>query len=101
MKRIGGVLCIVVVALVVGFGAVTYLKPGIWADKNDAIRALENQGFSQIQVLDKDIFFLWWNGCGEDDDASFELRALNPVGKKVEMTVCVGWPFKGATIRTP
>lgn len=73
---------------------------GIFADRSAAIRALETQGYSEIQIIDHQWFLVGLRGCDGKDAAKFPARAKNPVGKEVECFVCTGWPFKGATIRT-
>ena len=71
---------------------------GSCADKSQAIGALEAQGFSSISITKHDWFLVGFRGCG-GDAAKFSAKAINSVGKKVTLHVCVGWPFKGATIR--
>lgn len=73
---------------------------GIFADETVAKKSLEKQEYSKILVIDKSFFLVGLRGCDEKDAAKFTVRAVNPVGKKVEIYVCTGWPFKGATIRT-
>lgn len=76
------------------------MQRGSCADEEQAIRAAENFGFSEVEVLDKSIWFIGFKGCSSSDAALFEVRARNPAGKEVEVGVCVGWPFKGATMRS-
>lgn len=73
---------------------------GFWANESTAVRALEKQGYSDIRILDHSWFMVSVRGCSNSDAAKFSAVAKNPVGKEVECFVCVGWPFKGATIRT-
>jgi prepilin-type N-terminal cleavage/methylation domain-containing protein len=73
---------------------------GFLVDNSIAVRALEKQGFQQVEITDRSIFFVRFQGCGGSDAVKFSATALNPIGKKVEVFVCVSWPFKGATIRT-
>jgi hypothetical protein len=73
---------------------------GAWVDKSEAVRALETQGYSNIQISDHNWFFVGFRGCENSDAAQFYANATNPAGKQVRLFVCVGWPFKGATIRT-
>lgn len=94
---IGVVMYIVVIVLVtVIFGA-----RGACVLKSDAIEAAENMGFTEAEVLDKNIWFMGFRGCSGGDAAMFELKAKNPAGKVVNINVCIGWPFKGATVRSP
>lgn len=69
-------------------------------DGEDVIKAVKKQGYKDVKILDKSIIFVDWAGCGSDDDAAYEMSAVNPRGEKVKILACAGWPFKGVTIRT-
>jgi len=73
---------------------------GIFVDPNIAKRSLEIQGYKNVQVTNKAVFFIEFRGCGDDDASKISLSAKNPANQDVDIDVCVGWPFKGATIRT-
>lgn len=73
---------------------------GSLVDKDVAIRALEKQGYSNIEIINHQYFAVGWKGCDSKDAAKFTARVTNPAGKRVEVFVCTGWLFKGATIRT-
>lgn len=65
-------------------------------DKGSAERAVESAGFTDAQVIESGYITL---RCGEDDDAMYyRVRAINPHGEKVTMTVCCG-VFKDCTVR--
>ncbi len=85
-------LCLPVVAFHTGCG--------FMADEDQAVRAVTNLGFTDVKVESRMVFFLDWRGCGKSDDAGFRVSATNPKGQRVSMLVCVGWPFKGATVRS-
>lgn len=89
---------VIVLFFVVLFGFV--FTRGLWVNENVAVRALETQGYQNIQVVDHVWFAVGMRGCGEKDAARFTVRATNALGKNVELYVCSGWIFKGATIRT-
>lgn len=89
-------LYIVVIIVTVFFA----IFRGIFVDSAIAKRALEKQGYENIEILDKDWLFIGVRGCDGRDAAKFEVKATNSAKKSVEVNVCVGWPFKGATIRT-
>jgi hypothetical protein len=72
---------------------------GCAASPEPAKEALEVQGFSEIEIVDHDWLFVGVRGCGGYDSAKFEAKAVNPLGKKVDVTVCAGWPFGGYTVR--
>lgn len=74
---------------------------GAMVEPDAAVSALETHGFSEVEIREKVIFFAGLRGCGRGDSALFRARAKNPVGKMVDVNVCVGWPLKGATVRTP
>jgi len=88
--------------LLVIFIVITFatLFRGVFVDSDEAVRALQTQGYSDIKITDKAIFFISLRGGSREDAAMFTAHAKNPVGKEVIVYVCVGWPFKGATIRT-
>lgn len=73
---------------------------GVFITNDDvAVRALENQGFTNIRVVDGEWFFVGLRGCGSDAK-KITARAVNLLQKEVNIFVCVGWPFKGATVRS-
>lgn len=65
-----------------------------------AVRALETQGYSNIQIMEQAWFAVGLRGCDESDAVRFTAVATNPVGKQVKLYVCSGVVLKGATIRT-
>lgn len=73
---------------------------GSWVDKSEATRAFETQGYTNVQITEHKWFFVGVRGCEGGDAARFDATVRNPAGKQVRLFVCVGWPFKGATIRT-
>lgn len=72
---------------------------GLFVGGDIAVKAAETQGFTDVRVIDHAWCCVGLRGCGSKDAARFIVRAVNPAGKEVEFYVCVGWPFKGATIR--
>ena len=86
MKRL-----IILLMLLAGCGA--FVEDGL------AIKAVRDFGFSDVRIEERHIFFVEWRGCGRGDDAAFKVSGVNPKGIRVHMLVCVGWPFKGATVR--
>lgn len=64
------------------------------SNSNDAHKALESQGFTDIQTTGYSFL-----ACGEDDFYSTGFVATNPQGKRVNGTVCSGLLFKNSTIR--
>ncbi|MEK7584654.1 MAG: hypothetical protein AAB490_05390 [Patescibacteria group bacterium] len=95
---IGVVVLVLAYVVILGVGAFWF--PGAYVSDEKIIAAVENQGFSDVRILDKDITFISWRGCGKDDDAAFQVEATNALGKRVPLTACAGWPFKGVTIRS-
>ena len=75
------------------------LFSGIFIGEQIAVRALENQGFTNVRIVDKQWFLVGMRGCGRDA-AKFTARAVNPAQREVDIFVCVGWPFKGVTVRS-
>jgi hypothetical protein len=64
-----------------------------------ARRALENAGYTEVQITDHKWFAVSWRGCG-NDAARFDATAKNPKGDYVDVYVCAGWLLKGSTIRS-
>lgn len=73
---------------------------GRFASENTANNLLQVSGFTNVKLVDKDPYFAGFKGCGKGDLVVFTYTATNPAGKKVNVKVCQGWPFKGATIRS-
>jgi hypothetical protein len=92
MKRLMVVVVLMILVSVIGCG--------FMSDEDQAIRAATNLGFTEVKVESRVVFFLRWRGCSESDDAGFTVIGKNPRGQRVKLLVCVGWPFKGATIRS-
>ena len=91
---------VLVLAYVVLLGACAVWFPGSYVSDEKIVTAVENQGFSDVKILDKDVTFVSWRGCSKGDDAAFQVEATNSLGKRVPLTACAGWPFKGVTIRS-
>lgn len=92
-----GVLVLVFCALT----AMAVAACGSLASEQDATKLLQTQGFRHIQLKNRDVWFVGVKGCGREDVALFNFRAINPIGRNVTVSVCEGWPFKGATVRQP
>lgn len=60
----------------------------------DAFRALEAEGYKDIQITGYNFF-----ACSKDDTFQTGFTAKNKDGRTVTGTVCSGLLFKGATIR--
>lgn len=73
---------------------------GAFVSEEDTAKAVEKQGYQNVQIQKKHIFFTNFLGCGENDVAMFKATATNSMGQKVDIIICTGWPFKGVTIRT-
>lgn len=75
--------------------------PGCMVDKQRALTALEKQGYSNVEIVDRANYFVWLRGGGMSDVTRFTCSAINPAGKDVtDIYVFCGWPFKGTTVRT-
>jgi hypothetical protein len=91
-----GILFFLVV-LVISFFA---FCSGCLVSEDVAIRALETQGFSNVRVTDKHWILVGMQGCSDSDAAKFDAEATNSAGRRVQLYVCAGWLWKGATVRT-
>lgn len=69
---------------------------------SEAMKALEDNGFSNVQITDRGSLGAGFAGCGDKDQAYYEATATNPAGRRVNMLVCCGGglSFKGCTIRS-
>ncbi len=93
------IVWIVILALMWIFGFINiggYLVP-----ESKAISALQTQGFSNVKIVQRNCTFIGMRGGGSGDKVRFIAEATNPIGKKVTVYVFAGWPFKGATVRSP
>jgi hypothetical protein len=73
---------------------------GTCADEGAAMRAMEYNGHTNVKVGERKWFAVGFRGCEATDAALFPVVSTNSAGKTVGQIVCVGWPFKAATIRT-
>ena len=73
---------------------------GSMADQQTAINAMTSAGYTDVKVVARHNIAVSFLGCSTEDSAKFDMVATNPQGEVVtNVYVCVGWPFKGATIR--
>jgi hypothetical protein len=80
--------------------ALTSLRGGC-TTAEEAAKVLQINGFHDVKITDRAIFFVGLQGCDGDDAARYTTTAVNSRGERVSLYVCMGWPFKGSTIRTP
>ena len=73
---------------------------GACVDQSSAVRAMNAAGHKDVRVGSHKWFMVGFRGCEATDAALFPVFSTNPAGDKVVQIVCVGWPFKAATIRT-
>jgi len=71
----------------------TLLLAGCYST-NDAKKALESQGFTDVKVTGHA-----WFACGKSDTFATSFEATNANGKRVSGAVCSGLFFKNATVR--
>lgn len=93
------ILLAVVIAAVLGVAALASVGCGELASQSNAEQALTNLGFTRVHLRTRHVFAVEIQGCGKEDVAKFDFTATNPVGRTVSVSVCEGWPFKGATVR--
>lgn len=72
----------------------TALTLSACSNSDDAFRALDNAGYTNIAPGGYD-----WLACGQDDFYHTKFTATNANGKNVKGVVCSGLLFKSATIR--
>ena len=71
-----------------------FIIEGSFVDESVAIKALQKQGFTDINITKKEWIFVGFLGCGEDDSVKFTAIAKNPRNETVDIYVCSGWLFK-------
>jgi hypothetical protein len=81
------------------FATLTLVSCGYLVSEDAAIRALQDQGFSEITITSKSVMTASMWGCSDSDDVRFTAKATSPAGKRVEVYVCSGF-MKGSTIRS-
>jgi hypothetical protein len=72
---------------------------GYLVSEDAAVRALKDQGFTNITITGKSVLTASMWGCSDSDDVRFTATATNPAGKHVEVYVCSGF-LKGSTVRS-
>jgi prepilin-type N-terminal cleavage/methylation domain-containing protein len=77
------------------------IPTGLFVPERKAVAALQTQGFSDVLITHRAIWFVALRGGEKSDAVRFTATATNPAGKPVTVYVFSGWLFKGATIRTP
>jgi hypothetical protein len=92
---------VIILAIVLALATGCSVLAGNLASQSNATNALRTNGFSNIHLLNREVLFVQLRGCGKEDVAQFNYSATNAAGKQVHVSVCEGWPFKGATIRYP
>jgi len=100
MKKKKGLALIEVLLLIWILIMIASLWRGYLVNDDFAVKALENHGFSNVEVVDRGVFLVGFRGGSASDAVIFRTRAINSIGKEVKISVCAGWPFKGATIRS-
>lgn len=74
--------------------------PGVYASKSAARRAIENAGFTDVQMGSNHwIFPRLRGGCGDEDTIAWEARVKNAQGQWVWVTACGTLFWKNYTIR--
>lgn len=70
------------------------------ADESDACRTVSDMGFDHCTVTDSHYIAPGFYGCHGDDSVAFEVRALNPAHRQVNVVVCCAHgPFGACTVR--
>jgi uncharacterized lipoprotein YehR (DUF1307 family) len=64
-----------------------------------AVKALEDEGYSDVRITGKHGVAPAWFGCSSDDAVAFDANAVNPKGAQVALTVCCGLVVKACTVR--
>ena len=89
------IMIIVVLALILTMPAAC----GSMVTEQTAINAAEDAGYTDIEVVDKSVWFVGLQGCDKNDTVRFTVRGTNVRNEEREFYVCAG-VFKGGTIRS-
>lgn len=101
MKQRGFTAIELIYALLIVLIFAVSLFRGVFVSDDVGVKALENQGYTNIRVTDNSFFVVGLRGCDGKDAARITATVTNSQGKDVTLYVCAGWPFKGATVRNP
>jgi hypothetical protein len=94
----GWVYLIAFVALLL-FGVIVGGSCSAMVSDDKAINAVEDAGYTDVEILSRSWFLIEWRGCGKGDDVRFTVRGTNVRGEVREFYVCAG-VLKGGTIRS-
>ncbi len=93
-------LYLVIVGAIVFLAAGCDAALGAQVQPEQAISAMASAGYANVSIVSRDNWLVDLKGCASEDNALFNMAATNPRGEVVTNAyVCVGWPWKGATIR--
>ncbi len=68
--------------------------------QDNAVRAAEGSGYTDVQVTERSTFFVGLQGCAKSDWVMFDITATDAAGTERTFIVCDGL-LKAATIRFP
>lgn len=89
-------MLLIVVIIVLGFSGIR----AAFVPESKAVRTLESNGYTDVQITHKAWLAVGLRGCGQDDSVRFDAIATNPAGERVDnVYVCASW-LKGGTLRT-
>lgn len=71
---------------------------GAMTSDHKAFGALEQVGYTNVELIDKEVYFIGFKGCGKSNSALFTMRGTDPIGKDRTVVVCAG-VLKGGTLR--
>lgn len=100
LKLVGGLLLILAV-MYLAIGLVSVSQVNLGPSKEQVQKAIEDQNYTEVVVLDK----VWFgstviHGCGGEDVFAFPFTAKNAQGNQIEAAACTGYIWKGVTIRS-
>lgn len=92
----GAILTAILIIFIVIFG-----EPlaGMMTDDTKATHALTQLGFTDVQIISKDVWFVFpFKGCNKNDQALYTVSAKDATGQVRTVDVCAGI-WNGGTIR--
>ncbi len=94
------IIMAVIVSIVTAI--VLYAMPGYVISKDEAVKAVKVEGYSDVVVTSRSVVFAsgWFGQCKADDHAEFQVTARNRNGDEVALIVCGRITLAGTSFTT-
>lgn len=92
-------LLIAVSVAAVLFTVAAVMAGRFFVEDRDAVRAAQDGGLVEAEVVDRHNFFAGRSGCSSGDAVAFSVAGTNAGGERETVTVCCGTWFHGCAAR--